>query len=171
MIGAARLEVPIYEEVEHDVNATGQALAIVVAASISAGLGAGISIGPGTLILGTIGALVGWFVWAFLVYVIGAKALPEANTKSDVMEIIRVLGFASTPGLLRILTGIPYLGGLIGVALMIWTIIAMVIGVRQALDYTNTARAALVVLIGWVGFMLIWAMVAIPTFIFSHLFL
>ena len=63
MIGAARLEVPIYEEVEHDAHATGQALIIVVLASVSAGIGAGIAIGPGTLIMGTIGSLVGGCAW------------------------------------------------------------------------------------------------------------
>ena len=76
--------------------------------------------------------------------------LPEAQTSSDWGEIARTTGFAQSPGVLLVLTAIPFLGGLIGLVVSIWMLVAMIVGVRQALDYTQTWRAVVVVLIGFV---------------------
>jgi hypothetical protein len=47
---------------------------------------------------------------------------------------------------------LPLIGGLLGFAISIWMLIAMVIAVRHALDYTSTGRAVGVVLIGWLAY-------------------
>ena len=77
MIGSAKLDVHTYEEVEADTNATGQALMVVVLSSIAQGIGTLTLGGLWGLLAGTVSALVGWFIWAFLVYLIGTKLLPE----------------------------------------------------------------------------------------------
>ena len=82
-------------------------------------------------------------------YLIGTKLLPEPNTRSDVHELLRTTGFSASPGLLRVLGLVPLLGGLIMFAVNIWMLIAMVIAVRQALDYESTGRAIGVCVIGW----------------------
>jgi hypothetical protein len=64
MIGAAKLQVPTYEEVEHDRGATGQAALIVVLASLAAGIGAIGGGGIGYLLLNAVAALLGWLIWA-----------------------------------------------------------------------------------------------------------
>lgn len=150
MIGAARLDVRTYEEVEADTNAIRQAMAVVVLSSLAAGIGSIGKVGLMGLFTGTIASLVGWFIWAFLTYLIGTKILPEPQTRSDVGELLRTTGFSSSPGLLRILGIIPLLGGLIVFASSIWMLIAMIIAVRQALDYTSTWRAVGVCIIGWI---------------------
>ncbi len=149
MIGSAKLDVHTYEEVEADTNATGQALMVVVLSSIAQGIGTLTLGGLSGLVAGTVSALVGWFIWAFLVYLIGTKLLPEPNTRSDVHELLRTTGFSASPGLLRVLGLVPLLGGLIMFAVNIWMLIAMVIAVRQALDYESTGRAIGVCVIGW----------------------
>ena len=149
MIGSAKLDVHTYEEVEADTNATGQALMVVVLSSIAQGIGTLTLGGLWGLLAGTVSALVGWFIWAFLVYLIGTKLLPEPNTRSDVSELLRTTGFSASPGLLRVLGLVPLLGGLIMFAVNIWMLIAMVIAVRQALDYESTGRAIGVCVIGW----------------------
>ena len=149
MIGSAKLDVHTYEEVEADTNATGQALMVVVLSSIAQGIGTLTLGGLWGLLAGTVSALVGWFIWAFLVYLIGTKLLPEPNTRSDVHELLRTTGFSASPGLLRVLGLVPLLGGLIMFAVNIWMLIAMVIAVRQALDYESTGRAIGVCVIGW----------------------
>jgi hypothetical protein len=101
------------------------------------------------LIGGTIAALVAWFIWAFVTYLIGAKLLPEPQTRSDAGELLRTTGFSSSPGLLRIFGLVPVLGGLVVFVINIWMLVAMVIAVRQALDYTSTWRAIGVCLLGW----------------------
>ena len=155
MIGAAKLDVHTYEEVEADTNATGQAMMVVVLSSIAQGIGLG---GLTGLIGGAIGGLIGWFIWAFLVYVIGTKVLPEPNTRSDMGELLRTIGFSASPGLLRVLGLVPLLGGLIIFAANIWMLIAMVIAVRQALDYQSTGRAIGVCVIGWLAQLVVMVM-------------
>lgn len=149
MIRAAKLDVHLYEEVEADKTAMGQALGVVVLSSLAAGIGA-ISIqGPGGIVMGTVFALVGWFIWAFLTYIIGTKLLPEPQTRSDYGELLRTIGFSSSPGLIRVLGIIPGLQGIIFFAAGIWMLVAMIIAVRQALDYQSTWRAVGVCVIGW----------------------
>jgi len=160
MIGAATLDVHTYEEVEADATATTQAMVVVVLSSIAQGI-AGLTQG-GVLgfVVGAVGALIGWFIWAFLVYIIGTKLLPEPQTRSDLGELLRTTGFSASPGLLRVLGVIPLLGGLIMLAVSVWMLVAMIIAVRQALDYQSTGRAVGVCLIGWVVFVVIVLMIS-----------
>ena len=150
MIRAAKLDVNLYEEVEADKGAMGQAMAVVVLSSVAAGIGSIARGGVPGIVWGTILALIGWFVWAYLTYFIGTKLLPEPQTKSTPGELLRTIGFSSSPGLIRVLGFIPGLGWLIMLAASIWMLIAMVIAVRQALDYKSTFRAIGVCLIGWI---------------------
>jgi len=135
--------------VEADKTAMGQAIGVVVLSSLAAGIGS-MSMGGRNLFLGTIVALVGWYIWAYLTYFIGTKFLPEAQTKADHGELLRTIGFSSSPGLIRILGIIPMLTKLVFMVAGIWMLIAMVIAVRQALDYKSTPRAVGVCIIGWI---------------------
>ncbi len=160
MIGAATLDVHTYEEVEADTTATTQAMVVVVLSSIAQGIGFLTQGGVLGFVVGAVGALIGWFIWAFLVYIIGTKVLPEPQTRSDLGELLRTTGFSASPGLLRVLGAIPLFGGLIILAVSIWMLVAMIIAVRQALDYKSTGRAVGVCLIGWFVFVVIMLMIS-----------
>lgn len=156
MIAAAKLDPNVYEEVEHDPQATGQAAGVVVLSSLAVGIGSIGYMDPATaLVVGTIAALLGWLIWAFLTWMIGTRVLPEASTEADLGQLLRTIGFASAPGILRVLGVLPGIGGIIVVACNVWMLAAMVVGVRQALDYTSTWRAVGVCLIGWVILILV----------------
>ncbi|MBF8298174.1 MAG: hypothetical protein HW395_831 [candidate division NC10 bacterium] len=157
MIRAAKLDASLYEEVEADRGALGQATAVVVLASLAAGFGAFARGGVGGFLVATIAALAGWYVWAFLTYWIGTRFLPEPQTQADYGELLRTIGFSSAPGVIRVLGVIPGLTGLVFLVASIWMLVAMVIAVRQALDYTGTLRAVGVCLIGWIVQVLILA--------------
>ncbi|MEQ9619732.1 MAG: YIP1 family protein [Deltaproteobacteria bacterium] len=159
MIRASKLDVNLYEEVEADKGAMGQALAVVVISSVAAGIGTLGVLGIRGLIFGTLGALIGWFIWAFLAFVIGTKLLPEPQTKSDMGEMLRTIGFASSPGVIRILAFIPFLGAIISIVASVWMLVAMIIAVRQALDYKSTWRAIAVTLIGFIIYFIIFAVI------------
>ncbi|MBL7046392.1 MAG: YIP1 family protein [Candidatus Marinimicrobia bacterium] len=150
IIRAAKLDVNLYEEVEADKGALGQAMGVVVLSSIAAGLGSVERAGIGGILIGTILALIGWYIWAYITYLIGTKLLPEPQTKADHSELLRTIGFASSPGLIRILGIIPGLASFVFLVAGIWMLIAMVIAVRQALDYQSTLRAVGVCIIGWI---------------------
>jgi hypothetical protein len=155
MIRAARLDVGLYEEVEHDREATGHAMAVVVISSVASGVGSIGTLGTGGLLLTTLGALAGWYVWAFLTFIIGTRLLPEPQTKADVGELLRTTGFSAAPGVIRVLGIIPGLGALTMMVGSIWMLVAMVIAVRQALDYSGTGRALAVCIVGWLVQLLI----------------
>jgi len=150
MIRAAKLDVNLYEEVEADRGAMGQAIGVVILSSVAAGIGTIGTTGLKGLLLGTIAALGSWFIWAFMTYFIGTRLLPEPQTKADYGELLRTIGFSSSPGVVRILGIIPMLGAIVNFIVGIWMLVAMVIAVRQALDYKSTWRAVGVCLIGWV---------------------
>jgi len=150
MVRAAKLDINLYEEVETDKGSMGQAMGVVVLSSIAAGIGSIGTMGVKGVILGAITALVAWYVWAYMTYFIGAKLLPEPQTKADHGELLRTIGFSSSPGLIRVLAIIPGIAGIVFFVASIWMLVAMIIAVRQALDYQSTLRAIGVCIIGWV---------------------
>jgi hypothetical protein len=159
MIRAARLEPRLYDEVEHDLNATPQALTVVVLASLASGISSALisllraSPGQaiGSLIGGVVLAIIGWLAWSFITYLIGTMAL---GGKATYGEMLRTIGFAQAPGVLRIFGFIPVLGGLINLVVAIWLLIAGIIAIRQALD-VGTGAAILTALLGWLAYVLI----------------
>lgn len=150
MIRAAKLDVNLYEEVEADKDAMRQAMGVVVLASLAAGVGSIGTLGLGGILLGTLAALGGWYIWAWLTYFIGTRFLAEPQTEADLGQLLRTTGFSSSPGLIRVLGIIPGLGTVVFAVASIWMLVAMVIAVRQALDYTSTFRAVGVCVIGWI---------------------
>ena len=149
MLRAARLDAKVYEEVEADRSAMGQAMTVVVLSSVAGGIGTAES-GAVGLIAGAVASLIGWYIWAFLTYYIGTRWLPEPTTEADTGQMLRTLGFASAPGLIRVAGVIPAVGIVPLVAAPIWMLCTMVVAVRQALDYASTGRAIVVCLIGFV---------------------
>ncbi len=150
MIRAAKLDIHLYEEVEADKQAMGQAMTVVILSSVAAGVGTISSVGVSGLFWGTFAALASWFIWAFLTYFIGTRILPEPQTRADMGELLRTIGFSSSPGVLRVLAVIPVLGSLVFLVTAVWMLVAMVIAVRQALDYKSTGRAVGVCALGWI---------------------
>jgi hypothetical protein len=151
LIGAAALDVAIYEEVEADRGATGQAVVVVLLSSVAAGVGSrgfgGASIG--TIVFMSIGALIGWAAWALVTLQIGGRLMPEPQTRVDIGELLRTIGFANAPGMLRIFGIIPSVTYPAFIIAAIWMLLAMIVAVRQALDYTSTSRAVIVCAVGW----------------------
>lgn len=153
MIRAAKLEPQVYEEVEHDHSATSQALLVVVLGAVAAGIGA-LYGGVVGLIVGIITALVGWAVYAFVAYWVGTNFFKGPQTEATWGQLLRTLGFASSPRVLLILGIIPIVGLLIGLAVFIWTLITTVIAIRQALDF-DTGRAIATAVVSWLALLVV----------------
>ena len=159
MIRAAKLDVNLYEEVEADKGAMGQATLVVVLSSLAAGIGGLTTLGIGAIIGTIILALVGWYIWAYLTFLSGTKLLPEPQTEADLGQMLRTIGFASSPGIIRILGIIPGLNLIVNFVAAIWMLVAMIIAVRQALDYKGTLRAVLVCVIGFIIYLIIMMLI------------
>ncbi len=151
IVRAARFDPSLYEEVEADQAAFPQAAATVVLSSVAAGLGL---LWPGVglegLFWGTVAALVGWVAWACVICFVGTQLLPGSQTSSNVGEVLRCIGFASAPGLIRVLGVFAPIRPVIFLVASVWMLAATIVAVRQALDYSSTLKAAVVCLIGWV---------------------
>ncbi len=152
IIGALSLDPATYEEVEADSSATGQALTVVLLSSLAAGIGAPAGLGGGSLqsvVFITGASLIAWAAWALLTFEIGSRLMPEPSTRGGVDELLRTIGFSSAPGLLRVFGVVPGASWWAFGITAVWMLAAMVVAVRQALDYTSTARAIAVCAIGW----------------------
>ena len=146
LVGAAALDAAIYEELERDERAMLQAGATVLISSVAAGIGtAGLAGSTVTRVaFFAVLALLAWAAWALLVFQIGVRVMPAPQTRSDVGELMRTIGFASAPGWLRVLGVVPEVTIPVFVVTGLWMLAAMVVAVRQALDYESTVRAVLV---------------------------
>jgi len=159
MIGAAFLRTETYEEVEADRSATLQAMLVVVIVALATGVGSFALGGVRGLILGIIVGLVGWAIWALLTYLLGTKLFRTPDTQADWGELARTLGFAQSPGVLKVLGFIPGVGQVILVVVSLWQLAAMIIAIRQALDYTSTWRAIGVALVGFIPYIILQSLV------------
>lgn len=154
MQGAAMLNVATYEEVEHDHTATGQAATVVAIAAVAQAIGSIGRGGPG-IVAALVGQLLGWAIWAGLTYFIGTRVF---RGTADWGELLRTLGFSQAPGIFFVLGFIPLFGGLVSLAVTIWTAITGVVAVRQALDVT-TGQAVATVLIALIPLMIAGALI------------
>lgn len=155
LTGVLKLQPATFEEIEASPSANAQAAAVVVLASIAAGIGAGVMGGFVPLVQVTLAALIGWIMWAGVTYLIGGRLMPEPGTHTNMGELLRVIGFSYAPNIFAVFAFIPVIGVLVRVVVAFWLLAATVIAVRQALDYRSTMRAVAVVLIGWLLFLVI----------------
>ena len=158
MLGAARLSVDTFENVERDSSATIQALIVVIIVALASGIGELLS-GEAdilrALVFGLIRGIISWAIWALIAMFVGTKILKTEQTEADWGQLARGTGFAQTPGILTVLVFVPAVGTTIGVIALFWQLAAMVVAVRQTLDYTSTLRAFFVILIAFIPVLII----------------
>jgi hypothetical protein len=150
VMGAMRLDASTFEEVEHDRGATLQAAVVVLVAAVAPSLvpapGSGLAVLPYTVIT----ALLGWLIGAAALLFVGTKLLPGKNTEADMGQMLRTLGFAQAPRcLFGVFSAMPFVGLLVTIGIGVWVLVAMVIAVRQALDYENTSKAIVTCVVAW----------------------
>jgi hypothetical protein len=165
LMGAAALDPAIYEEVEADPAALGQAMLVVVLASLSAGIGA---VGFGGSIAAApvfaVVALMSWAAWALVTFEVGSRVMPTPETRVSLGQLLRTIGFSATPGIISAIGFMPGLTRPVFIVSSVWMLVAMVVAVRHALDFRSTARAVGVCVVGWV---LAIAIAAILGLVFS----
>jgi len=167
MAGAMKADVKTFQEIEADPTAIGQAVTVIVIASVASIIGnawrLGLSVGLKTLIVN----LIGYALWTLLVVLIGTKVMPEPTTKADFNEGFRVIGFTAAPGVFNVLAIIPFLGPVISFMVWIWTLVIGVVAVREVLDYSNTGRAIIVCLLAAVVCWIVVWIVLLPLLVGS----
>ncbi|MDT8436985.1 MAG: YIP1 family protein [Gemmatimonadota bacterium] len=144
MLGAAKLDVATYEEVEANVALTQQAGLVVLIVAVARGIGSS-GHGLGGIFAGVVAALLGWLLWAGLTYLIGDKLLGGTATWG---ELLRTLGYAQAPGVLAVLGVVGFLSGPVELVVSLWLLATGIVAIRQALDF-GTGKAILTAFLGW----------------------
>ena len=168
VVGALKLDANTFEDIERDPRAMGQAVGIIALAALASNLGQIWRLGFGVMLIGVCSSLVGYVLWSVVVWLAGTKLMPDPATKADFPETFRTIAFAAAPGLIGVVTIIPFLGWLLMLILtpviLIWSMAAMVVAVRSVLDYSETFKAVIVVLIGFVVYVVFWMTMAFLSF-------
>jgi hypothetical protein len=151
MIRAARLDGDLYEEIKADRHAPLQAAIVVILSAVAAGVGVILQSGVGDFFLKIMQAMMEWYIWALFTCVVGTRLLQEPQTRTDCGAVVRMISFASAPGMIRLLGIIPGLGGFVSGLATVWMLGATIVAVRKTLDYTTTMRAVGACVIGWVA--------------------
>jgi hypothetical protein len=161
--GALALDPATYEEVEADRHALLQSAAVVGMTCLAAGFAArGLGdVSAGAFILAAVVMLCGWVVWVTTVSFVGTRFVAEPETRSNVMELLRVMGFAAAPGVFLVLAAMPPAAPTVLIVVACWMAAASVLAVRQALDYHTIARALVAALAGWILAVVVIAVIAL----------
>ncbi len=145
-VRAFRLDPELYAQVANDATTNGHAVWMVAIFSMSTAFGLFSRGGPSAINSCLVTTLLSWYVWAFTVSYAGTRLMaPGADRKS----VMRVMAFACAPGFLRLLGVIPQLTFLIFVCSSIWMITASIIGVKKALNISDTLRVAGICTVTW----------------------
>jgi hypothetical protein len=149
VLRSALLDADAYEEVEADAGAGRQAFVVVALSGAAVGVGGIANSGPEGIFWQAAVAVAGWWLWAYATYWIGTRLLPTVATQADPGQLRRTLGFSAAPGIMRFAMIVPVLAFPAFVVGTLWELVAMVVAVRQALDYDSTLRAIAVCMIGF----------------------
>ena len=168
VVGALKLDANAFEDIERDPTAMGQAVGVIALAALAGSLGQIWRLGFGAMLIGVITSLIGYAVWAVVVWLVGTKLMPDPATKADFPETFRVIAFAAAPGFLGAVSIIPFLGWLLMFLVLpivwLWSMAAMVVAVKAVLDYTEMFKAVIVVIIGFVAYLVFVGTMAMMSF-------
>lgn len=164
VLRAAKLDRTLYQEAVADPKYWGHAIITVIAYSSFSGIGSFGLAGASGVNIGMVTTLVGWYIWAFTTYFVGARILPESKEPVERKAVFRAMGFATAPGLWRLLGLVPGMGIFILVLISLWMVVAAVIAVQTAFNYTSIWRALAVCLIGLVASIMVQILLLVTLF-------
>jgi hypothetical protein len=139
MIRAARLDPDLYREATRDWYLNGQAFLVVLIVLGCTIIGMGMDalrllspLGWPQLISMVVMSIGNWLFWVFIAQIIGLRW----GGRADFEQLMRPVGFAQAPGVLRVLGVIPTLSFPTAVIVFVWSGIAQILAVREAMQFT-----------------------------------
>ncbi len=150
---AARLDGEIYKAIVDEPQSIIDALFIVIVVAVSFGVGMrdqpikDLQDSQASLILMAFSTiLVGWVLWATVIYLVGTWAL---GGKATHRTLLRATGVAYGPGVLMVLIGVPFVGDGFFAASLVWLLATVTVAVRETQGFTMR-RAAMSTVTGWI---------------------
>lgn len=152
MLSSARLQGGVFHQAKEEPEMASHALVAVLLSCVAAGIGSTGRIGIAGIVLGTFGALASWAVWVGFVYFACMAIVPSGKTQPlSLVDFLRISGFASVAGMIRILGIIPPLYPLVITIGYLWMAIAMAVALKEAAGYRTFAEAILITSGSWVA--------------------
>lgn len=150
VLKASCFDSDFYEKVKQDESLSGESQLIILLSSAAAGAGMLIYGGIMPAIMVMVMHYLGWYAAMFLIYLIGGKLFKDPLVpETTYSQFCRTLGYASAPGIARVLGVIPGIGLLIIKIMFIWILIAMIVATKQALGYKSQVRTIIVCFLAW----------------------
>ncbi len=86
-------------------------------------------------------AIITWFVWSILIFVIGVKLFPEKESKVSFKKILIGIGYAHSPGLIRFFAVTPDLVIPIIFITQFWIFASLIIATKQILNIKSNFKS------------------------------
>ena len=86
-------------------------------------------------------AILTWLVWAIFIYVIGVKIFPEKESKVPFKQVLRAVGYAHAPGLIRFFAVTPDLILPIIFLTQFWIFASLIISTKQILNLKSNLKS------------------------------
>lgn len=101
------------------------------------------------VLIGLLVSVIVWPLWAALLAVIATDEFRGPEMTMAFWRLLRAQGFAMAPQMFSFLVLVPSIGPVLSLAVSLWSIVAVVIATRMALDVT-TGRALGIVFRAWI---------------------
>tara|TARA_Y100000816_G_C26063428_1_gene558649 strand:+ start:107 stop:652 length:546 start_codon:yes stop_codon:yes gene_type:complete len=86
-------------------------------------------------------AILTWFVWAILIYVIGVKIFPDKDIKTPFKKILITVGYAHSPGLIRFFAVTPEMAIPVILLTQFWIFASLIIATKQVLNLKSNFKS------------------------------
>ena len=86
-------------------------------------------------------AILTWFIWSILIFVIGVKIFPDKESKVSFKKILIGIGYAHSPGLLRFFAVTPELVIPIIFITQFWIFASLIIATKQILNIKSNFKS------------------------------
>jgi hypothetical protein len=143
------LDQPFFEQVVADASLQGQSVWAVAIYAMATAFGTFSMIGGAAVNIGLITTILAWYIWAFSVFYFGTRLLGPMTDGADRKTIMRVIAFASAPGVIRLLGILPKTTMIILAASSIWILIAAVMGLKKVFTQTTTVKITMICVGTW----------------------
>ena len=166
---AMSLDRSFYREVADDPRYSQEALMVVILAAALSGVGSFLTQLFGgnffgsiiALVVGVVLAVVGYYIWAYVVQWLGATMFKGQGTAP---ELLRGLGYAYGPMALGIFTFIPCVGGLVAAVGAIWALVCGFFAVRETHKMSD-GQTLVTVIVSWLVVAIlsaiVWAVIGV----------
>jgi len=149
MIRAAKLDQTFYDEIINDPASQGHSVWVVALLAMATGYGMFSRAGGTAVNVGLAVTFFSWYVWAFTIYFTSNHLFGATPSRMDRKTVLRVMAFASAPGILRIFGVIPNMSVLVFLGTSAWTILAGAIGIKKVYQLTHMGKALILCAATW----------------------